>query len=109
MKILIAPNSMKGSLNAFDFADEIEKAFLEFPENFEVKKVPVADGGDFTGEVLSRSLKAKEIEVRVLNPFGELVNSKYSVSGKSAIIEMADASGMKLVDSSQLNPLKASS
>lgn len=109
MKILIAPNSMKGSLNAFDFADEIEKAFLEFPGSFELKKIPVADGGDFTGEVLSRSLKAKQIETTVLNPFGNLVNSKYSVSGKSAIIEMADASGMKLVDSKQLNPLKASS
>lgn len=109
MKILVAPNSMKGSLNAFDFADEIEKAFLEISGNFEIKKIPVADGGDFTGEVLSRSLKAKEIETTVLNPFGESVNSKYSISGTSAIIEMADASGMKLVDSKQLNPLKASS
>lgn len=109
MKILIAPNSMKGSLNAFDFADNIAKAFTDCSANFEIKKLPVADGGDYTGKVLSQNLKAKEISVNVLNPFGETVSSKYAVSGKSAIIEMADASGMKLVDSNLLNPLKASS
>ena len=109
MKILIAPNSMKGSLNAFDFADIVEQAFLQVSDKFEIRKLPVADGGDFTGEVLKRSLNAKNISVEVRGPLGELVQSKYSISGNIAIIEMADASGMKLVDSKLLNPLKASS
>lgn len=109
MKILVAPNSMKGSLNAFDFAKSVEKAFIECSDNFEIKTLPVADGGDFTGEVLSKSLGAKEIAVEALDPFGKKIQSKYSISGKCAIIEMADASGMKLVDNDMLNPLKASS
>ncbi len=109
MKILIAPNSMKGSLNAFDFADTVEKAFLKVSSSFEIRKVPVADGGDFTGEVLKRSLNAKEIQLEVSGPLGEKVNSKYAKSNKTAIIEMADASGMKLVSADKLNPLKASS
>ncbi|NOR76392.1 MAG: glycerate kinase, partial [Draconibacterium sp.] len=109
MRILIAPNSMKGSLNAFDFADTVEKAFLNHSEDFVVKKLPVADGGDFTGEVLQRSLNAKEVLVEVHGPLGGSVNSKYAISEKIAIIEMADASGMKLVDSKLLNPMKASS
>lgn len=109
MKILIAPNSMKGSLNAFDFADIVEQAFLKCSEQFEIRKIPVADGGDFTGEVLKRNLNAKEVSVKVQGPFGENVNSKYAILGDIAIIEMADASGMKLVDSKLLNPMKASS
>ncbi len=109
MKVLIAPNSMKGSLNAFDFADTVEKAFIESGQNFEVRKLPVADGGDFTGEVLSRNLNAKTVFVEVLNPFGEKIKSKYTVFKTTAIIEMADASGMKLVDPKLLNPLVASS
>ncbi len=107
MKILIAPNSMKGSLNAFDFADTIEKAFLDCSKKFEVRKAPVADGGDFTGEVLQRNLNATQINIEVSGPLGERVNSKYFISGETAIVEMAEASGMKLVESSRLNPLEA--
>ncbi len=109
MRILIAPNSMKGSLNAFDFADIVEKALLQVSTEFEIKKLPVADGGDFTGEVLKRSLNASNVFVEVMSPFGENVQSKYAIYKNTAIIEMADASGMKLVDSKLLNPLKASS
>jgi len=109
MKILIAPNSMKGSLNAFDFADILEKAFTEVSADFDVRKVPVADGGDYTGKVLAKRLNAAEIPFTVSGPLGASVQSKYAITGKTAIIEMADASGMKLVDSSKLNPLIASS
>lgn len=109
MKILIAPNSMKGSLNAFDFADTVEEAFLYCSANFEIRKIPVADGGDFTGEVLQRHLKAKETEITVKGPLGKSVKSKYAIYKNKAIIEMADASGMKLVDAKLLNPLVASS
>ena len=100
---------MKGSLNAFDFADIVEKAFLSCSKDFETRKLPIADGGDFTGKVLQYSLKASEIFVEVQGPLGGKVNSKYAISKEIAIIEMADASGMKLVDSKLLNPMKASS
>jgi glycerate kinase len=100
---------MKGSLNAFDFAGIVEKAFLESNGDFIIRKLPVADGGDFTGEVLSRNLNAKTVFVEVQNPFGEKIKSKYAVFENTAIIEMADASGMKLVDRNLLNPLIASS
>jgi glycerate kinase len=109
MNILVAPNSMKGSLNAFDFAETIEKALLDYSSKINVRKVPVADGGDFTGEVIARALNAETINIEVQGPLRKMVNSKYFVSGKTAIIEMADASGMKLVDKHELNPLKASS
>ena len=109
MKILIAPNSMKGSLNAFDFADVIENAFRKSSGSFASRKIPVADGGDFTGEVLAKELNAEIKYLEVHGPLGKPVYSKYFISGKTAIIEMADASGMKLVNKQDLNPLKASS
>ena len=109
MNILVAPNSMKGSLSAFDFTDIVEKAFSDCSNAFLVQKVPVADGGDYTGEVLKRSLQAQVIRMDVVGPLGEKTESQYFISEDRAIIEMADASGMKLVNPTQLNPLKASS
>ncbi len=109
MKILLAPNSMKGSLNAFDFCDTAERAFKTCSTAFEIRKVPVADGGDFTGEVLKRSLNAEQVKLNVTGPLGDIVEAVYAISGNKAIIEMADASGMKLVNVEQLNPLEASS
>ncbi|MCY1722627.1 glycerate kinase [Prolixibacteraceae bacterium Z1-6] len=109
MKILIAPNSMKGSLNAFDFADTVEKAFKQCSPDFDIRKVPVADGGDFTGEVLKENLGASEKMLKVVDPLGKTISSKYSIAGNKAIVEMADASGMKLLGAGELNPLKASS
>lgn len=109
IKILVAPNSMKGSLNAFDFADTVEQGFFYVSKEFEIRKLPMADGGDFTREVLHRHFKAETIDVKVKGPLGKITDSNYSISNKTAIIEMADASGMKLVKSEMLNPLKASS
>jgi glycerate kinase len=109
LKVLVAPNSMKGSLNAFDFADEVEKAFMKISSGFLVRKIPVADGGDFTGEVLCNALGAKVVEVEVKDPLGRPVRAKYARAGKKAVIEMADASGIKLLRPNELNPLETSS
>lgn len=109
MNILVAPNSMKGSLNAADFAEIVEKALLFSGLKCDVRKVPVADGGDFTGEILSRAIKAEPIELKVVAPLGSLVKATYWLSGKKAIIEMAEASGMKRIGDEKLDPLKATS
>lgn len=108
MNILIAPNSMKGSISAFDFADVAEKAFTDCSREFSVKKVPVADGGDFTGEVLIRAMAALQKEITVSDPLGRKIRSGYGISGKTAIIEMADASGIKLIKGDELNPMQTS-
>ena len=109
IKVLVAPNSMKGSLKAFEFADVVEKAFMRISPCFEIMKVPVADGGDFTGEVLKQAFQAVPVEVGVKDPLGRPVASKYFRSGRTAIIEMADASGIKLLKLHELNPMETSS
>ncbi|MGV8137179.1 MAG: glycerate kinase [Mangrovibacterium sp.] len=110
MNILIAPNSMKGSLSAFHFADLIGQAFLDTdPGFFSIRKVPVADGGDDTGQVLTKALELKNYVADVLDPLGRPVKARLGYAGNVAVIEMADASGMKLLQPHELNPLKTSS
>lgn len=107
--ILVAPNSMKGSLDAFGFADEVGKAFESVSPRFVVSKVPVADGGDLTGEVLRRALQAERVSLEVHDPLGRPVQACYGIAGKTAIIEMADASGIRLLKEGEPDPVKASS
>ncbi len=108
-RVIAAPNSMKGSVDAFRFAAIIAKAFLSVSERFEVIQSPVADGGDLTAEVLGRALKLKEQVAGVRDPLGRTIPVKYRVGEEMAVMEMADASGMKLLAAGDLNPLRAAS
>lgn len=107
MNILAAPNSMKGSLSAIDFSIAIEKGFRSISPLFNVRKLPIADGGDFTGTILCDALKAKKITVPVSDPFGRKIEAEMGISGDTAIIEMAAASGLRLLNPLELNPMKA--
>jgi len=98
MNILVAPNSMKGSLNTFDFADSIERGFRKISPVFHVRKVPIADGGDDTGPVLNRALGAKTITVCVHDPLGRPMTAEMGITRNIAVIEMASASGLRLLD-----------
>ncbi len=109
MNILIAPNSMKESLSAFQFADAIERAFKQSSPIFNIRKLPIADGGDFTGVILAQLYNAQKIEVEVYNPYRKKIKAPIYIKDKLAIIEMADASGLKVCDRATLNPLEASS
>jgi glycerate kinase len=110
MKILIAPNSMKGSLSAFRFADLVGQAFMDTaPSFFEIRKVPIADGGDYTYDILTEALGLNSFEVEVSNPLGRQVRALFGYANGIAMIEMANASGMKLLRPEEMNPLKASS
>lgn len=109
MNVLIAPNSMKGSLPASQFAEIIGQAFQNIdPSFFKIRKVPVADGGDQTADILMDALNLKSYKAKVFNPLGRLVNASFGYANGLAVIEMANASGMKLLKHSELNPLFAS-
>jgi glycerate 2-kinase len=104
MNILIAPNSMKGSLNAKEFADWIEKGFRKTSPVFNLRKLPIADGGDYTAPILCEALSAKFFSAEVHDPLGRKIIATYGIAGQTAIIEMAAASGLKLLEPSELNP-----
>lgn len=106
MKIVIAPDSYKESLSAVDVAMAIEKGFREIFPDAEYVSVPVADGGEGTVDAMISATKGSKMTTTVTGPLGELVSACWGMSGdgKTAIIEMAEASGLALVPIEQRNP-----
>lgn len=107
MKIVIAPDSFKESMSALEAAEAIEKGFEKsFPEA-EFLKIPMADGGEGTVNSLIDATKGKKIKKKVTGPLGTPVEAFYGLTGdgKTAVIEMAAASGLHLVPKKNRNPL----
>ena len=106
MNILIAPNSFRGSLDAFEVADIIGKAFEDVSSNFEITKIPIADGGDFTAEILVRNLEGYWKDVEVLNPLGQPTVARLGLTESGVgIVELSEASGTRLIKDAELNPM----
>lgn len=99
MKIVLAPDKYKGSLTGLEFCDIIEPILKSSFVNAEVIRTPLADGGDGTIEVIKYYLQGEIIKAEVNNPIFKpvLASYLYSKSSKIAFIEMAEASGMKLL------------
>lgn len=111
MKILIAPDSFKESLSAKEAAIAIEKGIKKVDKNIETVKVPMADGGEGTVESLIETTGGQLIRVKVKDPLMRNIDSFYGVlgDGKTAIIDMAAASGLTLLNKEERNPMKATS
>lgn len=97
MNILISPTAFKGTLSPRQSSHLIATAIKKYHPIWNVVECPVADGGDGTLEVLSTALKGKTIKTKVHGPLGSLVNAEWAISGKTAFIEMARASGLSLL------------
>lgn len=109
MKILVAPNSMKGTLKAPEFAEAISQG-LKNVGHSDIEKLPVADGGDGTALILASSLNATFIKRKVKDPlFRDIDSGFYLNKEKVAIIEMADASGLKLLHPNEYSALNSTS
>jgi len=108
MKIVIAPDSFKGSLNAIEVSKAIEKGIKKANPEANIVLIPMADGGEGTMETLVTSTNGYKKQVSVTGPLGAKVEAAYGVLGDSetCIIEMASSSGLHLIDSKDLNPLK---
>jgi glycerate 2-kinase len=111
MQILIAPNAFKNSLSAADAADAIKEGLLESNLNCTCLSFPVGDGGDGTAELIIQHFNGVNIPAEVLDPLGRKIFSSFGLidRGKTAVIEMANASGLRLLKSAELDPLHASS
>ena len=111
MKIVIAPDSFKESLTALEVANAIERGFKRIFPNAEYVKLPMADGGEGTVQSLVDATQGRLIEAEVTAPLGNQVKSFFGLSGdgKTAIIEMAAASGLHLVPMDERNPCQTTS
>ena len=106
-KILIIPDSFKGSLDSLSAARAIKMGLLKFNKNFSITIIPFSDGGDGYIDALNYVLKGQIIKKKVTSPLANRKTlAKYLVHKKTAIIEMAQASGLNLLKPSQYAPLK---
>ncbi len=111
MKICIAPNAFKNSLTASQAATAIKEGLTDSGLNATLECFPIADGGDGTAALIIGKCGGKIVNTRVQDPLGREIESSFGLinKGKTAIIEMADASGIRLLIPGELNPLHASS
>lgn len=109
MKVIIAPDSFKGSLAAQEAADTIEKSFKKVFKNLDMVKFPIADGGEGTVDAVCLAVNGTIKNQNVMGPLGENIMAKYGDLGDTAVLEMAAASGLPLVPYDKRNPLNTTS
>ena len=112
MKIVIAPQGFKGSLTALEVARAIGNGVRQVEPDAEIDLVPVADGGDGTLQALVDISGGRIVTTTVTGPLGTPVDADWGSlgiggDGGTAVIEMARASGLALLDPGKLDPLKA--
>src|ERR1700744_3175478 len=111
MHLLIAPNAFKNSLSAVQVANAIQQGLNRSRLKGTNECFPVGDGGDGTAGLLVDRLGGRMIEAEVRDPFGKIIRTWWGLAdnGRTAVIEMANASGLRLLRPGELNPMMASS
>lgn len=107
MKIIIAPDSFKGSLTAMEVALAINRGISNIDPSIESVLIPMADGGEGTVQSMVDATNGKIINIEVLDPLLRKIKSFYGIlgDGETAVIEMAAASGLPLLATHERNPL----
>nr|WP_144927709.1 glycerate kinase [Paenibacillus bovis] len=110
MKIVIAPDSFKGSVSSTSAAAKIEDGIKQENRDIETIKIPVADGGEGTVEAFLTFMDGEKVTESVEDPIGRSIQAEYGwiEKSKTAIIETASASGLPLLSETEKNPSKAS-
>ncbi|WP_256760476.1 glycerate kinase [Cohnella sp. WQ 127256] len=111
MRVIAAPDSFKGSASADELCASISRGVKRVYPDAIIDMHPLADGGEGTAELLVRSTRGTWREVTVSDPLGRKIQAAYGVlgDGKTAVIEMARASGLPLLKDEERNPLVTSS
>jgi glycerate kinase len=111
-RVVIAPDKFKGTLTAPDAARSLAMGWRRGDPEAEVEEVPVADGGEGTLDTLLAALGGDRHRARVTGPLGDPVDAEYGLvrtrDGLLAIVEMAKASGLALLDGGRPDPARAS-
>ncbi len=109
MKVVIAIDSLKGSLTSMEAGFAIREGILKSKPNADIVIKPLADGGEGTTDALIEGLNGKQIPLTVTGPMGNPVDCYYGYldENHTAVMEMASAAGITLIPSDQKNPLLA--
>lgn len=111
MKIVISPDSFKGSMTAYEAAIAIETGVKKALPDVETVLLPLADGGEGTMDSLIAATNGRKVKAIVKDPMGKEIEAEYGWLGdnKTCVIEMASASGICLIPKDKLNPMETTS
>ena len=111
MKLIFAPDSFKGSLSAMESCDILERVSARIFPDAETVSVPVADGGEGTVDALLRAMGGKRISTTVTGPVFDRITAEWGLlpDGKTAVMEMAQASGLPRVPADRRDPRQTTS
>ena len=106
-KYVVAPDSFKESMTAKEVCDAMEKGIKKADSAAEVIKVPMADGGEGTVDSLVDATNGQRVIVEVTGPLGNKISAYYGIlgNGTTAVIEMAKASGLEILEKKKRNPM----
>ncbi len=109
MKVVISPDSFKGSISAKDAAAAIARGVRQASSEADIIEAPVADGGEGTVEALVAATGGTFVDISAKGPLGRDVTARYGMihDGATAVIEMAAASGLTLVPPDERDPMAA--
>ncbi|MBD3949108.1 glycerate kinase [Tuanshanicoccus lijuaniae] len=109
-KIVIASDSFKGSASSKEIGEYIAEGIRCVRPEYNTEIYSIADGGEGTVDAILDVIKGEYVSLEVQGPLGKPVQAHYALvdEGKTAIIEMAEASGITLVDKNELNIMRAS-
>ena len=107
MRIIIAPDSFKECLTATQVAAAISKGIKKVVPEAEIVCIPIADGGEGTVEALVTATFGKIVQATSVDALNRTIQSFYGIlgNGKTAVIEMAAASGIELLSPEERNPM----
>jgi glycerate kinase len=99
-KIVLTPDSFKGTMSSIEICNIAEESIRSIRPDIEVVKIPIADGGEGTVDAFLTSAGGKKISIKVKDPYFNEIDAYYCIlpDGKTAVIEMAAASGLPLVE-----------
>lgn len=109
MKVIIAPDSYKGCLDAEAVARSIASGLVSTHPQADIEIIPLADGGEGTATILARALGANIVSCPALDPLGRPIEGYYYRKDDLAIADVATASGLALLLPDERNPLRADS
>lgn len=104
-KIILAPDSFKGTISSTRICDIMESVIKKHHDDIQILKIPIADGGEGTVDCFLQAMGGRKINIPVKGPYFENIDSFYAImpDKKTAVIEMAAAAGLPLVEG-RMNP-----
>jgi len=105
VNILICPDSFKDSLEAIEVSKAIERGIRSVNKEYTIERVPLADGGEGSLDVLINNANGKYKKVKVKDPLLREIDAFYGIIDETAVIEMARAAGLDLLTIDERNPM----